>query len=460
MLNPVNSAWAGGLIQLPSVFAPSVDQTSGLHGQSRALPKASSRSLAQAAPALNSRERFINEYQRYRDQVEPALTNLHLKNWAPEDLTRIHEQVDAARKKFQSGDYQAAYANLNDAIMRVEAIAAEYESRLADYIDSAHQAYHKGQVSEAYEQVARGLRLAPDHVELIELKSRIRVLDAVTRLLNEANQAHAANQKERELAALEEIVRIDPQHLEAQKRIENLNAERLHQAYADAIAMAGRALDDDNIEEAKRHMQRANKIKPGNQDVKRLQDRIAKIETEQKYFKQITSALLASREDDWVAAAGHYQQALKVKPYDEVATESLNDANAMLAMIESLEQTLKYERRFVNAHAIKAANGLLVMTKPYLGQSEQLKSLHFAIIEKLQFYSMETEVIIISDNKTEVVVKGVGIVGRILQHTIRLKPGVYQLEGSRQNYKSTIVPITVSPHAGPIEVEVICSERI
>lgn len=414
----------------------------------------------QLTQSSTPRDRFIEEYQRYQDQVKPKLLELNLKDWAPLDLESIIGQVDSAKAQFQEGDYQQAYDHLKDVSERVGAMRTEYAIRLSEFVENARLAYREGRASEAEQHIAGGLLMDPNHAELLALESRVKVFGEVNRLLTQANQAKAANRKNQELEFLEAIVHLDPRHLEAQKRIEILRAERLHQAYSEAVSAADRALDNGDIEQAKKHLQRANRIKPKNKDTPRLQARISGIEAEQRYFQQITSAVLASREDDWQAAVKHYQQALKIRQFDQLAMEGLRTAESMAGMIQSLQRALEHERRFANEYSIKTTRKLLATTEPFLEQSEQLKFLHNEIIEKMQLYNLETEVIVVSDNETDVVVKGIGIVGRTLRYSIRLKPGAYQFEGTRKNYKSTIVPITISPGDGPIEVKVICSERI
>jgi len=459
-LHPAAMAGLGDLNQPLHITSEPSGYDSRISERFRDSTGSSEESPVQIAQGSSSRERFIEEYRRYLEEVEPQLAELNLHDWAPATLSHILEKVESAREQFKTGDYESASASLNNAITELDAISDEYQSRLANFTENADQAYREGRYQQAGQQVEGGLKLDPDHVELIELRSRLQVIEQVNQLLVEANQAKTASQKDEELAFLEKILHLDPRHLEAKKRIEDLTAEKLHQAFSDAVAAADRALDDKNIREARKHVQAASKLKPGNQDVKRLQDRVAEIESEQKYLEQITLAITASVEDDWSSTVGHYRKALELKPFDAFATEGLGSAKAMIGRIESLEQSLQYERRFVNEHAVKAARELLAETEPYLDQSKQLRALHFEVVSKLEAYSIETEVVVISDNKTNVVVKGVGIVGRISRHAIRLKPGSYQFEGARDGYKSILVPVTISPGNDPIEVEVICSERI
>ena len=185
----------------------------------------------QIAQASNPREQFIDAYRRYREEFEIRLIELNLKDWAASELSKIQEQVETARAQFQTGDYQAAYLSINQAIMDVDAVSLEYKSRLANFIDNANRAYQEGKYLEAGQQISEGLQLDPENAELVELESRIQRIDRVNQLLIEANQAKVMNQESQELAILEKILLIDPQHLEAKQRIRERTVERLHRAY-------------------------------------------------------------------------------------------------------------------------------------------------------------------------------------------------------------------------------------
>ena len=460
MLNPSAHALSGNLPAPADAVPASAVHTTVPKDRTAVYPGAVRTAIAQSGEVSDPRERFIREYQRYREKTEPRLEGLNLEAWAPASSERIADLVDSAVGRFQAGDYLQAYADLADASERVDAVAAEYETRLSEFVDGAKRAYREGRAREAGERIAGGLQLDPDHAELIELESRVRVLEEVNGLLVQANHARAANRTGEELALLGKILEIDPQHGEARRRAEDLEADRLHRDYADAVYAAHHALDVGDLAEAKRQLAKAVELVPENRDTEALQARIDGLEAEHRYYRHIASAAAASGNDDWHAAVGFYQKALETKPFDEYATEGLADARSMIGMIESLAVALRYERRLSTERAAEAAHGRLATAAPHLDRSERLKALHAELSEKLLLYAKETEITVISDNQTEIVVKGVGIVGRTLRHVIRLKPGTYRFEGSRDNFRSTIVPVTVSPGGGPIEIEVICRERI
>ena len=67
---------------------------------------------------------------------------------------------------------------------------------------------------------------------------------------------------------------------------------------------------------------------------------------------------------------------------------------------------------------------------------------------------------IVSDEETEIGIRGVGTVGRVRERTIALLPGEYVFEGKRRGYRSKLVDVVVQANLdAPVEVRIVCDER-
>ena len=83
-----------------------------------------------------------------------------------------------------------------------------------------------------------------------------------------------------------------------------------------------------------------------------------------------------------------------------------------------------------------------------------------ALEEVMDDVNTPRDVTITSDNDTYIKVLGVGLVGEVKRKTIKLKPGTYRIEGSRDGYRSTIREIEVSPSATNLSVHIACTEKV
>jgi hypothetical protein len=75
-------------------------------------------------------------------------------------------------------------------------------------------------------------------------------------------------------------------------------------------------------------------------------------------------------------------------------------------------------------------------------------------------YRMPVNVIIESDNLTQVAVYKVGKLGRFSQHELMLRPGTYTVVGARDGYKDVRQEIVVKPGQPSVRVAVKCRDKI
>ena len=67
---------------------------------------------------------------------------------------------------------------------------------------------------------------------------------------------------------------------------------------------------------------------------------------------------------------------------------------------------------------------------------------------------------VVSDNQTNIIVRGVGVVGITLSKTIQLTPGRYKFEGKREGYKSKLIDVLIPYDKTSYRLSVICDEPI
>ncbi|MEP4886942.1 MAG: hypothetical protein ABJ215_11285, partial [Alphaproteobacteria bacterium] len=75
-------------------------------------------------------------------------------------------------------------------------------------------------------------------------------------------------------------------------------------------------------------------------------------------------------------------------------------------------------------------------------------------------YAVKMPVRIVSDGKTNITVRGVGIVGKITERTIELRPGRYTFEGVREGFQAVLVRVDIAPGQADLVLEIVPDERI
>ena len=73
----------------------------------------------------------------------------------------------------------------------------------------------------------------------------------------------------------------------------------------------------------------------------------------------------------------------------------------------------------------------------------------------LRFYAHPLEVVLRSDNATEVLLSNVGPLGRFSEKRLSLRPGAYTLIGSRDGCRDVRTTITVHSEMAPVDIRCV-----
>ena len=92
--------------------------------------------------------------------------------------------------------------------------------------------------------------------------------------------------------------------------------------------------------------------------------------------------------------------------------------------------------------------------------SPSLKKQELELRNIISLYEEPIEVEVISDGETEILVRGVGKVGKVLKKIITLKPGFYKFEAKRNGYKTKLISVEIVAGQNNKIIEIICDESI
>ena len=78
----------------------------------------------------------------------------------------------------------------------------------------------------------------------------------------------------------------------------------------------------------------------------------------------------------------------------------------------------------------------------------------------IRIASVPLDVIIESDQLTEVKIFKVAQMGSFKQRSLSLRPGIYTAQGSRKGYKDQIIEFRIEPDSQGQRISIICNEKI
>jgi len=279
--------------------------------------------------------------------------------------------------------------------------------------------------------------------------------------LGRAEVARVENRPEKEIAALQKILELDPARDDARARLQELRAASMRAEFAAAVARAQAALDGGDLPAAAGHIQAASAVLPGHEALQPLRAQLTAAQAAREFKALMALGGNAARQDDWPAAVAHFTRARAIRPNDSAAVAGLNQAQAVVDAARRVDGYLAQPRRLADRRVVDSANALVAEVESLARQSAKLESSRAELAAAVEAYLAEVEVVVVSDGNSDIEVVGVGQVGKTERRAIKLRPGARVFECSRRGYQSKRVPLDIAPGAaGPFEVTVICDQKI
>lgn len=410
------------------------------------------------------RAKFMQQLARYENEVELKIVEIRLQYWDAETHAELLKLKTNAIELFSKSEYLLAREQLTQAEALLMQAVVEYSAQFATARLDATKAFENDRAPQAEKSVQRALHLNPDDPQMQALEKRIAVMPQVLNFLQQAQVAYNENRPAKEAAALRQALSLDQSRKAAKARLKILQSQSKQQRFAAAFVAAQRALDagdlttaEQQVALAKTHAKTSTSI---NQDIQGLQKRVAQARSKRAFESQIAHGEQAKVRDDWQSAQAHFARAQQFNPGDKTASENYNLAKRITDAGGAIHDMLNAPQRLGDKNALASAVAYLRNTASLIAISPSLKKIHADLARTVDAYQTEVEVVVISDNKTYIIVRGEGQVGKTARRIIRLRPGKRVLEGTRSGYQSKLVSINIAPHVTSVEVVVVCDEKI
>ncbi len=410
--------------------------------------------------AATARASFKRQLKTFQSETEPALLAASVARWAPDIKDDILARKEKALRAFNAGNYPSAAALLQGA---ADAAAGALQLAGEKYragIDTATRALRANDVEAAREGIALALMLKPNEAAARALQSRIEVLPEVIRLLALADRALAENDRRARRAHLAEVVRLDPAREDVRAQVQALAADIAERDFAAHIAGGMDAVAKRDLGGALQFMKQAEAIHPAREEVALLRRDIRRLDREMTLQKHLAAARRAADSDDWNAARAAYARAEAVDGADAEAVDGAKLAAQVVGAHDDIAGYLARPQRLSSENVAAMAEDAVRRAQSFYRISAGLRKRAQQLETLIADYAAPVPVVVRSDNKTTIVVRGVGEVGKTRERTVDLKPGTYTFEGRRAGYRSKLIQVEVRPGAGPPQVTLICDERV
>ena len=397
--------------------------------------------------------------------VDEALTAWETRRSIVPGFDQSLEFILASRGKAEAAffdvDYPEAIRLIEQALDEVQYIYQQEEDFYNINLRIAISAFEAEDVEGSQDAITLALALRPNSKEAEFWQQQIIQLPELIAARQDAIEARNEGRLQDEIDALYRVLKIKPSEEEVKTRIEVVNRELQDQRFKRAIGEGRQALSNQDVEKAKNALAKAQRFKRSHPDITRLKQSIEELVRDLEVAKLIQAAANSAIQDDWLTVQQSLELALKLNPHLSDAIEGRILAKSIIDAQSKFDDYLARPHRLSSINIVDAVRKELEEAQVLLKYSPRLRTAVSELEVEVVKWQTEVPVRVISDGKTHIIVRRVGIIGAVQDREIMLKPGTYRFEGTRRGYRNKLVEVKVPPYANEVtEVTVICDERV
>lgn len=402
--------------------------------------------------------------QQRLNQLREALQQLqqhpHILRWAATAVDPLSQSLDLAFAQYAAADYHLAGQTLAQLQTQLDALQQQYQAAYTQAYKQGLDSFNQQQIDQASIYNQRALEINPDYAPAVELQQRIAVYAEVQKWQGQLAIAQAERNIDKQYQALQRLVAIDPSDQQAQQQLARLEAQRQQERFSQALQKSLELMHNGELVAAQQQLAKAAKIAPEREELVTVQARLSSLLKSQGLVAAQQQIDVFIQADEWATVKMLADNALLQYPDSEALQQAQLSANKIIQADAHLQRYLARPQRLTDSNIRQYAQAAMAKYTPLAVNSVKLARRIEQLKQQIATETQAVAVTLRSDNKTHIRVLGVGVVGKIKTKSIQLTPGRYQLEGSRDGYRSKIVELVVSKSSDPIEVELVCSEKV
>ena len=367
---------------------------------------------------------------------------------------------ESSLQNFSNNIFDKAYTDIIEANKIFNLIKYSRDEEFKINMLSAEKAYMDRDENLANKFIYIAEKLIPDDKEMFKLKQRITNISKVIKLENDITEASKLENTELEIALIAKIKQLDNLLTKYDERLNKLKFSNKEKKFNKLVAEAQISLEDNQINSARKKLNLAEKIFPNNDTINVLResiikkDRIKRISTLKNEIKGLI------KDDKWKVVIKKYKDILILDNNNIFAAEGLDLAEDINELVKQINILNNKPLLLTKIENLNKAILLLENASNYTKVSKKLLVITGLLEKNIKLANEPAVVNIKSDDKTDIKLKKIGIIGKIKNKTLNLKAGKYIFEGKRVGYKTILIEKEIALDEKTIFLEIICNERI
>ena len=412
----------------------------------------------------------LEEQEYFRDRAQQGLARAMelrdgleargVEGWGGADWTQGVVSMDEADRHLAATNYAGADGAYAEAIGRLEAVESRAPEVFSQALADGNEALAAGDSVAATRAFELALAIAPAAPMAADGLKRAAVLDDVVALLHEGAAAERAGDLDSARDRYLRAVGLDPLSQPARQSLGRVTGSISDGDFARAMSRGLAALENKEFGAAEQAFLQAREIRPNSSQVADALLRVQQARNLDRILVHGDRARGFEEQEQWSEALTEYDAVLAIDGAVRFAQEGSRRSRYRIDLSRRFDYHLANPDRLSTDAVYDEAEQLL-------GEASEIDApgpLHDNQIAKLRQLldrsATLVQIILESDERTEVTVYKVGRLGRFERHELELRPGTYTVVGSRPGYRDVRQQIVVEAGGRPASLRVSCTERI
>lgn len=384
--------------------------------------------------------------------------DMNVDAWGGAALAAVLDRATEADRLFLEGGYEEALVEYAGALADLETVRERGETLYRDAIARGRTALDERRPDDAAVAFSEALTVHPDSVEARTGSARAERQPEVLDLLREAERARLRGAPREAIGFLEQARSLDRLTAGIDAALAEVRSEIVREAHRQRLSRGFTALEQGDYDAAEAVFRDILAERP---DDAAAQAGLAQTERE-RTMSRIDRLHAEARErenaGDWEAALAAFEEALRMDPNLQFARDGRMRLRRRAQAVREMRDYLADPAALSEDAVFAQARALLERAQADTGAGDAYRNTVAAFAALLSRAGIPVELVLVSDNATEVTVYRVGRLGSFARRALQLRPGRYTIVGSRAGCRDVRKEIVLDAGMAPVTIR--CEERI
>lgn len=383
---------------------------------------------------------------------------MQVEDWAADQFAAVLDLAIKADRLFLETNYEEAQAGYEAAATRLGDLREEGLARFDDAMARGAAALDALATEDATQAFADALTIQPNDAGARTGADRAALQPRVLELVRAAERARLRGNLDRAEELLQQARSLDPLTAGVDTKLREVRAASAEQAYRETLSIAFAALARGDFDGAEASFNRVLAARPDDAGALAGLQQTGQRRTLSRIDALRVQSETQENASDWEAALATFDAALAIDPSLQFARDGRARILEWVEMLRAIDAILDDPAALSEDARFEDANALVVDARAQIGAGESFETKTQALAQLLSRAATPVELVLLSDNATDVVIHSVAALGSFKRRALHLRPGRYVIVGSRDGCRDVRMEILLEAGLPPVTVR--CEERI